>query len=405
VVLALAAVLACGCGVDSDATGGSRRHDGGRSGGSGDGDAATDAGSSDGGAGDRDGGGSPGGGGGGGKAGSGSGGHAGTGRGDSGEPPTPLEIPSDCPALAVNQPPEALRCTGLYTDVEKKDIAPGVEHFLPAYQLWSDGAEKDRWIYLPPGEQIDNSDPNDWRFPVGTKLFKEFRWNDRRVETRMFWKTSETLWLKAAYRWNDDETAATRFGGGDIDVDGDTYHIPTGTECDQCHKGRIDRALGFEQVSLALSGATGMTLQRLVDEARLSDPPSQTEGELGDDGTGKAVDALGWLHINCGVSCHNSNSTAEAYKTDMYLRLPVDALDGRSPEDFDVVTTTVGIDARTPRWMGKKRIVAGSPEDSLLYQLISTRDPVNPKNQMPPIASRVVHKQGVMLVGDWIRSL
>ncbi len=401
VMLALAAVLGYGCAVDSEPGDGSRG-DSGSGGGHQDGDAGSDAGSSGGGSGDRDGGSGAGAGG---KAGSGSGGsgHAGTGSG--GEPPPPLDIPSNCPELAVNQPPEDLRCTGLYTDVAGKEVAAGVESFEPAYQLWSDGAEKARWIYLPPGTQIDNSDPDDWRFPIGTKLFKEFSWNGRRVETRMFWKTSATLWLKAAYHWNDAETEATRFGGGDVDVDGDKYHIPTGTECDQCHKGRVDRALGFEQLSLAVSGATGMTLQRLIDAELLSDPPSQTSFELGDDGTGKAVAALGWLHINCGVSCHNTNSTAEAYKTDMYLRVPVEALDGRSPADLELVTTTVGIDARTPRWADKKRIVAGSPEDSLLYQLISTRDPVNPKNQMPPIASRIVHEQGVMLVGDWIRSL
>jgi hypothetical protein len=105
------------------------------------------------------------------------------------------------------------------------------------------------------------------------------------------------------------------------------------------------------------------------------------------------------------VSCHNDNTTAEAYKTDMYLRLPADGIDGRSPEAFDLLTTTIGKDARTPRWSGRKRIVAGSPEDSLLYTLISTRIPNNPKDQMPPIASRVVDDEGVRLVGDWIRGL
>jgi hypothetical protein len=342
---------------------------------------------------------------GGGEAGSSPSGGSGSGEGGSGEPPPPLDTPSDCPELAVNQPPEELRCTGLYTDVADKAIAPGIEPFLPAHQLWSDGAEKDRWIYLPPGTQIDSSDADDWRFPQGTKLFKEFRWNGRRVETRMFWKTNPTLWLKAAYRWNADETEATRFGGGDVDVDGDTYHIPTGSECDQCHKGRIDRALGFEVASLALPGATGMTLQRLIDEDLLTAPPSQTEFEIGDDGTGQAAAALGWLHVNCGVSCHNDNSTAEGFKTDMYLRLPAEGLDGRSPAEFDLLTTTLGIDSSTPRWSGRKRIVAGSPEDSLLYQLISMRDPANPKDQMPPIASRIVDDEGVKLVGDWIRGL
>lgn len=32
--------------------------------------------------------------------------------------------------------------------------------------------EKQRWISLPEGEVIDNSDPNEWIFPIGTKVWK-----------------------------------------------------------------------------------------------------------------------------------------------------------------------------------------------------------------------------------------
>jgi hypothetical protein len=41
----------------------------------------------------------------------------------------------------------------------------------------------------------------------------------------------------------------------------------------------------------------------------------------------------------------------------------------------------------------------------LLYFLVSTRDPANPKDQMPPIASRVVDDDGVALIEEWIRSM
>ncbi len=311
----------------------------------------------------------------------------------------------DCGTVAAGQLPDDLACTGLYTDVANKDVAPDVHEYAPAYLLWSDGATKQRWIYLPPDTQIDNSSPDAWHFPVGTKLFKQFSWKGRRVETRMFWKAGEGRWLKTAYQWNDDESAATRFGGGDVDVGGDTYHIPSPKECDQCHKGRDDRALGFEQVLLGLPGATGMTLSELVHQDLLTDPPVQTELSIGDDGTGNAAPALAWLHVNCGVSCHNANSNADAYKTDMYLRLSADQLDGSSSADFDPIKTTVGVAARTPRWLGNDRIVPGSPENSLLYQLVSKRDPARMQDQMPPIASRVVDSDGIMALEAWIRSL
>jgi hypothetical protein len=311
----------------------------------------------------------------------------------------------DCPPVSASQAPDALSCAGLYADIAHKDLAGDVQAFEPAYRLWSDGADKQRYISLPKGTQIDSRDPDSWKFPVGTKLFKEFAWKGQRVETRMFWKSAENRWLKAAYHWNADETEATRFAGGEVDVAGDKYYIPSAKECDQCHKGRADRALGFEQVLLSLPGATGLTLQKLIDDGLLTDVPSTIGDAIGDDGTGKAVDALAYLHVNCGVSCHNGNPASEGYSSDLRLRLPPDGIDGRAPDEFDSITTTVGVKAKTPRWSGLTRITPGSPENSLLYKLISTRDPANPKDQMPPIASRVVDKAGIAAVEAWIRSL
>jgi len=45
-------------------------------------------------------------------------------------------------------PPDKIECTGLYTDVAAKVIAPGVREFAPAVPLWADFAGKGRWIYL-----------------------------------------------------------------------------------------------------------------------------------------------------------------------------------------------------------------------------------------------------------------
>jgi hypothetical protein len=322
----------------------------------------------------------------------------------SGGPATDPGVPG-CSGQPVGELPSDLACTGLYADVRTKKLASGLRSFAPAHQLWSDGATKQRWILLPDGTQIDSSKPDEWHLPVGTKLFKEFSWKGHRVETRLFWKSAEGRWLKTAYHWTADETMATRFEGGDVDVAGDTYYIPSPKECDQCHKGRDDRALGFEQVSLGLRGAEGLTLSELARQGLLSDPPPQTELAIGDDGTGNAAAALGWLHVNCGVSCHSPNSNSEAYKTDMFLRLSADAVDGRSSADSDSILTTVGIAARTPRWLGRQRVVPGAPDDSLLYTLASHRDPAKAKDQMPPIASRIVDHDGIALVATWIRSL
>ena len=289
------------------------------------------------------------------------------------------ELPPWC--ADAGAPPKTLECTGLYSDLVAKTVASGARPYAPAVPLWSDGAHKERWISLPPNTKIDATDPNEWVFPVGTKLWKEFSRNGKRVETRLWQKVRDRFWVSATYAWNEDETAADLSNGGDIALGDGAYHIPTGSECEKCHRGRNENILGFEQVSLGQSGATGLTLRQLVVEGLISPVPASTSLTIGDDGTGAAAPALAWLHVNCGVTCHNRNSNSIAYGAGMRLRLDPTLLDGRPVTDFDPLKTTQGVTVNAPGWNGQTRIVPGDPAHSLLYSLISHR---GPNVQMPP---------------------
>jgi hypothetical protein len=311
-----------------------------------------------------------------------------------------------CVGAAV--PPLTIDCTGLYTDVPSKTLAGGIRAYAPAVPLWADYADKGRWIYLPPGTKIDRTDADDWIFPVGTKIWKEFSRDGKRVETRFFNKVQNGFWVRTTYAWNADETEATLSAGGDMPwgVDGGTYHIPTPDECDQCHRGRTDHLLGFEEVSLGLAGATGLTLTELVAEQLIAPLPARTNLVVGDDGTGVAAASLSWLHINCGASCHNDNSNSTAYGSSMRLRLDPALLDGRSSAGFATRTTTLGQLATTPAWVGQPRITPGDPMHSLLVKLITNRGTNNPvDNQMPPIASLLVDPTDTANVIAWIAAM
>jgi hypothetical protein len=310
---------------------------------------------------------------------------------------------AQCGDAAV--PPQTIECTGLFTNVATKEIAPGNVPYAPAVPLWADFAEKDRWIYLPPGTTIDTSDPTEWIFPVGTKVWKQFTRDGILVETRLFEKTEPTYWVYTTYAWNPDATEATISAGGDLPwgTDGGIYHIPTQDECNQCHRGRTDHLMGFEQVSLGLAGATGLTLAELVAQNRLSPAPASTSLTVGDDGTGVAAAPMAWLHINCGVSCHNLNQNSTAYGSGMNLRLDPTLLDGGPSTNFDTRTTTIGMTANNPMWSGQVRIVPGDPTHSLLVTLITNRGTNNPaQNQMPPIATYIVDEPDTQNVIDWI---
>lgn len=51
--------------------------------------------------------------------------------------------------------PDDVFCTGLYVAHDVTRYADDVMPYTPGVTLWSDGAEKQRFLYLPPGTAID----------------------------------------------------------------------------------------------------------------------------------------------------------------------------------------------------------------------------------------------------------
>ena len=112
----------------------------------------------------------------------------------------PIDVPPDADPLAT------LFGTGLCVDHACTQINSGIYAYTPRWPLWADAASKRRWIYLPPGTQIDTTDMDHWDFPIGTKLWKEFSVNGVRVETRLIEKVAsnntQSDWYYVAYQWN-----------------------------------------------------------------------------------------------------------------------------------------------------------------------------------------------------------
>lgn len=104
--------------------------------------------------------------------------------------------------------PRFLSETGLYSNVATLEIDSRNRTFSKQYPLWSDGATKRRWVRLPVGSQINVADLQKWELPVGTRFWKEFSSNGRKVETRFLWRTAKNTWVLASYVWNDAQTDA-----------------------------------------------------------------------------------------------------------------------------------------------------------------------------------------------------
>jgi hypothetical protein len=315
-----------------------------------------------------------------------------------------------------------LRCAGLYADFDAKRVAPELRSYKPALELWADGAEKQRWIGLPPGAKIDTSNMDEWIFPLGTKLWKELRLDKKLIETRLYEKGLDGTWHHAAFRWNDDASDAVRKDDGEKiprgGPDVPPYEVPTATQCNDCHQGRTDKILGFEAVSLGLPGADGLTLAALSTEGLLSSAPSSSTLAFPEDGTGNAAAALAWMHVSCGP-CHNRSSSADGEKSRIYLLTHASALlapDGGGAAtvgSLDAYTTTVGRPTTVdiPDGGGATFLVikAGDPNASRVSFLSGRRvgasgSPTE-KEQMPPIVTRLVDTKGHALLDAWISAL
>ena len=152
--------------------------------------------------------------------------------------------------------PRRLADTGLYRDISSKNIDPRNLSYSPRFPLWSDGAQKHRWIRLPPGAAIDASDPDRWVFPPGTKVWKEFSFDGRRVETRLMQSSGGGRWTFATYAWNADESDAVLVPAaglrGVVEIaPGKRHDIPGIMDCRACHEGNRVEVLGFSALQLA----------------------------------------------------------------------------------------------------------------------------------------------------------
>ena len=305
--------------------------------------------------------------------------------------------------------PLDLRCSGLYSDFAARTVSADVIQYDPGLHLWSDGAVKTRWIYLPPNGAadggrmpIDTSNMDEWTFPVGTRFWKEFVLGGKRIETRLLWKTGVGTWYRTTYQWSADESSAPEQTNGMLNADGNGYEIPTQAECDTCHNGRLDGVLGFEAVSLASANATPITVSDLAARGWITEAPDASLAIPGD-----AVDvaALGYLHANCGTACHNAGS-GEARGTNFHMRLDVATL--ATVQSTDTWTTGVNQTTRffeIPGDTTTLRLAPGDAGASCTYYRMSHRDGLDGADagtQMPPLDSHKIDDAGVALIAQWI---
>lgn len=290
---------------------------------------------------------------------------------------------------------------------------PAHRPFAPQYPLWSDGLGKKRLIYLPPGTTIDATDPYDWKYPVGTKFWKDFSLNGRKVETRLLWKASAAGWIGATYVWNEEGTDATLAPEdgvpGAVEVaSGKRHSIPSRNDCAACHGSKQLEPIGFNALQLSNDRDPNaihaeplrpdmLTLKTLVDEKLITGLPADMVVKppriVTSDPQTRTV--LGYLAANCAM-CHNGRGEIAALAPKIRLRDLV--------EDGDAVART--LISHPTRWQvpGEDESVAVHPGEPARSAMLVRMRSRSPSSQMPPLGTVVRDQQAVDALSSWIAS-
>jgi hypothetical protein len=267
--------------------------------------------------------------------------------------------------------------------------------FRPRFELWSDGASKRRFLFLPPGTQIDTTDPDYFRFPVGTKVWKEFSLDGTRIETRLIEKVSTRKFRMIAFLWRDDGSDADAIPAGLANAHGTTHDVPGETDCVTCHQNQPDKyaGLGAVQLDHELGGVTLTDLSKL---GKLSSAVPSARVLPGDT---TAQQALGILHVNCGT-CHNSQSVLPYRGLDLWLRVT----DLGRVEDTSFYRTALGVvsGSRPVDSIPKFLAVAGHPEQSAIVYRMGAR---GSNMAMPPLGTEFVDTEALETVSAFVSGL
>jgi len=272
--------------------------------------------------------------------------------------------------------------------------------------LFSDYAEKERFLYLPAGAEMTVNSKGKIEFPVGTVLIKSFGYISADeslniLETRLLVHRSSG-WIALPYVWRaDGSDADLKVGGKRIPVSFTTprgknldisYAVPNKNQCKQCHSendkllpiGPVWQDMIFENQAAKQKIAKRATFPRntLFGSVKWDDPASGSVKQR----------AGAYLAANC-AHCHSRTGSASNsglfydnaigfYRSSGYLKRPVAAGRGSGGHDFV--------------------IAPGHPEQSILIHRMKSLDP---GVAMPELGRATVHAEGIELLEKWIRQM
>lgn len=294
--------------------------------------------------------------------------------------------------------PTLLSRTGCVDAADPTKPAGGLIPYGVNAPLWSDGADKERFLAVPDGKTVTTGAEGVFDLPPGSVAVKTFLLAGRRVETRLFMRHPDGSWAGYSYEWNDAGTDAVLLETGKTkQVGGRTWTFPSRAECMQCHNATTGHVLGLEVAQLhgdfVYPGDRRANQLATLEHIGLLTLPGalDTLPRLAtyDGAEPSEARARAYLHANCAM-CHRPSGL------------------GRGPADlrFSTPLAKAGICDAPPELgdmgvPGARLVAPGHPEASLVSLRMHARDGF----QMPPLATRLADPDGTALVDGWIASL
>lgn len=318
-------------------------------------------------------------------------------------------------------PEEQLSAYGFFSgDIARQQPAAGVVPYQLNTPLFSDYAEKLRFLRLPPGTTATYNSDSVFSFPVGTTLIKTFYYpldfrdpskGRRLMETRLLIHEANG-WKAWTYIWNAEQTDAYLEVAGDkhpvqfTDLKGKTvrfdYIIPNQNQCKGCHNTyEVLTPIGpsARQLNGDLSYPTGKEnqLQHWMKAGLLSgleDVTQAPKAPVWNDPHSGTLEARArtWLDINC-AHCHKPGGPAST--SGLFLQLSE-----KDPTRMGIMKTPVAAGRGASNL--QYDIVPGHPDQSILvYRMLST----DPGIMMPELSRKLTHQEGITLVQEWIKKM
>lgn len=331
----------------------------------------------------------------------------------------PAPQPVALGALLAETPAPSLDAYHLFTDDGARRPNVGLTPYGLNTPLFSDYAEKTRYLYLPPGAKARYRATGALDLPVGATLVKtfaypaDFRQPDEKVrflETRLLIHR-KSGWTALAYVWNAEQTravlkrAGTRLDVSFIDAHGAQrqvdYAVPNANQCKECHSlSKQIAPIGVKARNLngvfAYAAGPENQLAHWTRTGILEGAPAPKKAPRTAvwDNPAEPLEARAraYLDGNC-AHCHNARGMASNSGLFLDLEETNPSLIGVGKRPVAAGRGSGGLEFA---------IAPGQPDASILVHRMASTEP---GVMMPELGRSLVHEEGLALVRDYIAKM